>query len=194
MTYIYAYTKDNKAYVGKTINLKQRKVDHKRRFDGWDYQVIDSIDSFNKSQWKPLESCWITAYEEGGYEMVNKNRGGGGQEKASEETKAKLSAAAKGKPKSEEHKANMCKPKSEEHVAKVIAAKRGKPNPKIAVALKGRVISEEWKAKISTTKRGKPNPKVAAALKGRVISEETKAKMSASITKWWAEQKLRKGI
>ena len=79
MTYIYSYTKGNQAYIGKTKNLSDRKSKHKIRFYGWDYQVIDSINSVKKEDWKPLESCWITAYEEGGYVLENKNKGGNGR-------------------------------------------------------------------------------------------------------------------
>ena len=111
--------------------------------------------------------------------------------KLSEETKAKISAARKGKkgkPHSEESKAKISaankgkkgKPLSEEHKAKISAANKGKPlseetKAKLSASLKdnipwnkGRKLSEEHKAKLS------------ASLKGREFSEETRAKLSAA--------------
>jgi hypothetical protein len=172
MTYIYAYTKNKKAYVGKTTNLNRRKKEHFKRFAGWDYQIIDYINSVDKLQWVPLECCWITAYSEAGYEMQNKNRGGGGQTTVSKETRAKISASQKGR-----IAPNKDIPMCQEQKNKISISKKGKPNPKTGDALRGRKA-----------------PHVTAAHTGKKHSEETIAKRSASITKWWAKRKLEKGM
>ena len=95
----------------------------------------------------------------------------------SQEHKAKLSAAKKGKPSS-----NRGKPRSEETKAKQSAARKGKKQPNISAAKKGIPIrprskesndklsnstkgvskkpqTEEHKAKISAVKKGIPQPK-----------------------------------
>jgi len=80
ITYIYTYTQGNKAYIGKTKNLNKRKSDHKPRFGGWDYNIIDSVNSFDKSEWKPLESYWIEQFRQWGYNLANKNKAGSGKD------------------------------------------------------------------------------------------------------------------
>lgn len=91
----------------------------------------------------------------------------------SEETKAKQSAALKGKPKSEEHKAKLSaastgRSKSEEHKAKM------------ADAQKGKTASEETKAKMSAASTGRTHSDDSKAKMRKPKSEETKAKMSAA--------------
>ena len=86
-----------------------------------------------------------------------------------DETRAKVSASMKGRPKSLETKAKISasmkgKPKSEETKAKMSAAKKGK-----SPWNKGKQWSEETKAKLS------------AAHKGKHFSEESKAKISAAL-------------
>jgi hypothetical protein len=77
-TIIYAYTQNNQAYIGKTKNPVLRQAHHKERFKGWDYAVIDSIDSFDRNEWKPLETYWIEQFRQWGYNLLNQNKGGGG--------------------------------------------------------------------------------------------------------------------
>lgn len=61
-----------------------------------------------------------------------------------EETRAKISAANKGKP----------------------SPMKGKKNPGLSAALKGKKQSPEHIAKLTEIRKGKPNPKVSAAKKG----------------------------
>ncbi len=101
--------------------------------------------------------------------------------KATEETKAKMSKAWKGKSKSEESKAKMSisskgKAKSEEHKAKLSEAKLGEKN-----GMFGKTLSNETKAKISKSLKGKTRSeeskaKMSKAQLGRNRSEETKSK------------------
>ena len=87
--------------------------------------------------------------------------------KHSEESKAKISAAKKGKTRG---------PMSEEQKAKMSAAQKGKK------------MSEESKAKLSASRKGKTQgpmseeqkAKMSAAQKGKRHSEESKAKMSTA--------------
>ena len=78
-TIIYAYTQGTNAYIGKTRLPNHRKAGHKSRFSNWEYAVIDSVDSFDKSEWKPLESYWIEQFRQWGYTLENLNKGGGGR-------------------------------------------------------------------------------------------------------------------
>ena len=89
----------------------------------------------------------------------------------SEETRAKMSTALKGKTKP---------PRSEEHRAKMSTALKGKTKPlkseehraKVSAALKGRPLSEEHRAKISAACKGRVSHN-----KGKTFSEEHKAAM-----------------
>lgn len=76
----------------------------------------------------------------------------------SEESKAKMSAAKKGK--SPWNKDKQCPSETK---------------AKISTALKGKQFSAEHKAKLSAAKKGKPT-----WIKGKHLSEESKAKMSAA--------------
>jgi hypothetical protein len=110
---------------------------------------------------------------------------GGGNASPSEETRAKLSAANKGKV--SPHKGI---PKSEEHKAKLSAVKKGKKHTeetktKLSTINKGKKLSAETIAKRSATVMGakrseETKAKMSAAGKGKIISEETKDKMSAA--------------
>jgi hypothetical protein len=119
-------------------------------------------------------------------------------QKHTEESKAKQSAAKKGKPCSEETKAKISaakkgKPQSEETKAKISAAKKGKTHTEEAKPRTRKPCSEETKAKMSATNKGKMHTeeskvkmrkpksdehkaKISAANKGKPCSEETKAK------------------
>jgi len=71
------YGDPNKIYVGKTKNCRYR--DHRKKF-GNDilFTYIDEINSFKSEEWKPLEIYWIEQFKQWGFEVQNKNAGGGG--------------------------------------------------------------------------------------------------------------------
>lgn len=101
-THIYLITNidDNpyKAYVGKTKDFATRSYVHKRRFGNRIIiAIIDEVNSVQRSDWKILECYWIEQLGQWGYELVNKNKGGGGTEYHSLTTKKKLSTARSGK-------------------------------------------------------------------------------------------------
>jgi len=67
----------NKIYIGKTKN--SREADHKHNLGkNIYYTVIDEIHTLTKEDWKLLETKWIQHYRNLGYEVTNKNNGGGG--------------------------------------------------------------------------------------------------------------------
>lgn len=102
--------------------------------------------------------------------------------------------------------------RSDEFKAKVSAAQKGKPKPgrrgllhsaehraKISAGLKGREVSAETRAKISAAQKGKPRPELVGRklsadglerLRKRVFSEEHRLKISAGIRSAWARKKL----
>ena len=101
MTYIYlvenCYNDPNKVYIGKTKN--SRKTNHKKTY-GHDikYTIIDQVDSLNKKDWEPLETFWINYFKFLGFKLMNiRQKGGGGVEFCSEDTKKKISKALKGR-------------------------------------------------------------------------------------------------
>lgn len=97
------------------------------------------------------------------------------QKPTSDETKAKLSAALKGRE------------FSAEHLAKIQKSKKSNPNYEAANAASVERLNQaranmtdeqraQWKAKLSATRKGVPRPDLA----GRKVSEEAKAKISAA--------------
>jgi hypothetical protein len=103
----------------------------------------------------------------------NKSRRG---QEFSEETRSRMSAASKGKPKSPEHRAKIrlaALNRSSEHIAKIAeglarARSEGKGKP-----FQGKTHSAETKAKMSKAQKGRPK------------SPEHRAKLSAATQAWW---------
>jgi len=100
ITYIYlvenCYEDPNKVWIGKTKN--NRKSNHKRVFGKKiSYTIIDQVNSLLQKDWKPLECYWIEQFRQWGFDIQNKNGGGGGSNFLTEETKLKISKALKGR-------------------------------------------------------------------------------------------------
>ena len=117
--------------------------------------------------------------------LLNLTDGGDGNVgwKHSEESRARISVAQKGRPVAAETR------------AKISAAQKGKPRPavtaetgaKISAALKGkprRPFTAETRTKMSAAKRNLSSDtraKMSAAQTGRIITSETRAKISAAL-------------
>lgn len=133
--------------------------------------------------WPERERHWISHYRDSGASLTNLSQGGDGHNgfHTSEETRAKLSAASKGK-------------KRPGISAKLSAAFKGRvvsdqTREKIAAGLRGKEIPAEVRERISATLTGRTKPprtaehcqKIADRAKGRKRSEETKAEVAAKL-------------
>jgi len=88
------YGDPNKVYIGKekSDKIRSRKGDHKNTYGkNIIFTYIDEINSFKCHEWLPLEKYWIEQFKCWGFEIMNKNRGGGGVDFMSDESKLKLS-------------------------------------------------------------------------------------------------------
>lgn len=124
------------------------------------------------------EQFYILKFKAQGHCLLNATDGGRGLLNPTQETRAKISKAHKGKPKSEEQR-------------KIMAAHARNHSPearkKMSEANKGRKVSQETRKKMSEARKGKkPHPnasspearaKISKALKGRVFSEEHRNKL-----------------
>lgn len=98
----------------------------------------------------------------------------------SEEHKAKISQALKGKPKSQAHIGKMHKPKSEEHKRKLSEAIKGKPvGDRLTSEGRQRLIDINTGSKRSAESRAK----MSKSAKGKILSPETKAKLALTSAK-----------
>lgn len=140
------YNDPNKVYIGKSCG--SRKSPHKKTFGtNIVYTYIDSINSLDKKDWKPLESYWIEQFRQWGFEVQNKNEGGGGPPKG-----------RKLRPKDKIWKKNIgianSKPKPNYFRNIASEKKKGKPS-----SFLGHHHSIESKDKISRAKIGKSSKK-----------------------------------
>jgi hypothetical protein len=88
MTYIYFLEKDHiPFYIGKTKHPIRRKHKHYQTY-GNDIELIilDEVEN----DWKYWESYWIEQFIRWGFNLLNKNKGGGGPEQYTEEQKQKM--------------------------------------------------------------------------------------------------------
>jgi hypothetical protein len=95
--YIYfLHNNDNVPfYVGKTNNIIKRKLNHKQKF-GINV-CLEIIDEIHSNEWKFWEKHYISLYKSWGFNLLNKNKGGGGSEFFPEDAKLKLSRLFKGR-------------------------------------------------------------------------------------------------
>lgn len=90
MVQIYVIEKDNvPVYVGKTVGFSVRLYYHRKRFGNditWFF-----IDEVEDSKWKFWEYHYINLFKSWGFNLENKNNGGGGPTKYSEEVRKIIS-------------------------------------------------------------------------------------------------------
>lgn len=91
MTYIYILEKNEiPFYVGKAKDVVRRKSRHYQTYgNNINMIIIDNCEDEYK-YWRPLEKFWISYIKYLGFDLVNKNNGGGGPSKYSEEFKFKM--------------------------------------------------------------------------------------------------------
>jgi len=151
-----------KVYIGKTKS--NRKYAHVRTF-GPDikYTVIDSINSLDCKDWKPLETYWIQQFKAWGFEVINKNDGGGGTVQHTNITKNKMSISHWGLIHSEDTKNKIRLSHTGAKRPKYIGEKISKSNTgskKTRIKQrkdKGIPKSEIHRYKMSIAKLGKPS-------------------------------------
>jgi hypothetical protein len=106
MTKIYIVTNIDEnpytIYIGKT-SIKTRHYKHKLTYGSQIvFEYIDEVDSNDSKIWKPLESYWIEQFRHWGYNVLNKNQGGGGLKNHTDEVRKRFSIIRKGIKKSDE--------------------------------------------------------------------------------------------
>jgi group I intron endonuclease len=230
-TYIYTLSDPRTGevrYVGKSVDPTKRLEKHisdaKQKLknsyvQNWirslvNIGIIPVQEVIEKcgEDWVERETFWIAHYRAlPNAQMTNVTDGGEGTcgHIHSEETRAKMSAAHKGK-----NNHNYGKKLSTETRAKISAAHKGKKFSdetlaKISSANKGKKRSDETRAKISAVQKGKKlsaktraklsaahkNPsaetraKLSAAQKGHSVSAKTRAKISAARKAYWAKKR-----
>jgi hypothetical protein len=156
-TYIYlvtnCYNKTNNVYIGKTKN--SRKRDHERTFgDNVVYTIIDEVNSLDKTNWEPLESYWIEQFKQWGFNVLNKNKGGGGPSFHTEEIKNKLKS-----PKPWITECKLGTKNTKEHCNKITKSLMGKKQSKETIEkrsqkLKGQKRNDYTKKLMSEAKQG----------------------------------------
>jgi group I intron endonuclease len=98
-------------YIGKSNDPSHRFYSHSKKY-GKDI-FLETIDEVENDKWKFWEQYWICQFKAWGFNLLNKNKGGGGPDKGrilrpkDQEWKNKIGAANKGKPKSSECKQKM---------------------------------------------------------------------------------------
>lgn len=187
----------NKVYIGKSVSTSHRKHNHKITYGREiNFSIIDSIDSIDKKDWKPLECYWIEQFRQWGFKVMNKNKGGGGPSKYAPDIIAQIrvsndphyqKGSLRNRRISESNKESQ-KWSLERRLKHSIALQGRILGPcsdqrkeKISKANKGRVRSEETRAKLSQISLGrKRSEETKRKMRGRIRSEESKVKQSNS--------------
>jgi len=208
----HVYLVDNKLngkqYVGQTTVGDRRghgklitKAYRKYGKENFTYEVICSGIN-NQATLNFIERFWIKVMDCRVPNGYNLEHGGKTSGKVSDETKAKISNAHKGRKPSEEAKqkmrlAKLGKKHTPEAIERMRIAQLNRPKDVYALVsekLKGRLVSEETKLKIRNGNIGKviseeTKAKIKEARSRQVITEETKQKLSDAAKRQWARQK-----
>ena len=83
-------------YIGKTKDLNNRVSGHKIKY-GLD-TIIEELEVVSQKDAKLMEEYWINQFKSWGFNLINKNKGGGGLEYHTNKTKEKISKKLKSKP------------------------------------------------------------------------------------------------
>jgi len=184
---------EKRAYAKHQRNKHWHSIVNKH---GYKVQIMLDDLTWEEAQQKEREFIQLYGRADLGLgTLANLTNGGDGVlgYKHTEEHIAKLRDIMIGKPKSEETKANMRKPKSKEHVAKSVATKKANgytykfTEEHIAKTVATRRANDSYKqseehiAKTVATRRANDSYK---------RSEETKAKLSAALKAYYAKKRM----
>jgi hypothetical protein len=154
--YIYMLTEHgNPFYIGYTNSLETRIRAHRKAFGK--HIEIEQLDKVEKVKY--WEKFYIDLFRQWGFELRNKNNGGGGMVNASDETKHLMSITRMGKKDTLETRKNK------------------------SMAAKGKKFKDEHKRKLSESKIGISKPAISEGLKAKYAS------MSDEEREQWAEAK-----
>lgn len=182
--YMFTCLANGKRYIGSSYDIYKRlqehlghlaRNDHENHYlqEAWNFYGEDAFDVVI------LEECLLDARNarervlileyspEWNLKLPNLERDAWA---ASEETRAKISAAGRGRPKSEEHRARI----GESQVGKKLSQAT---RDRIAAAHTGKKLSEEHKQKVSEAGRG------------RAKSPEMRAKNSLALKAYWERRR-----
>lgn len=180
-------------YVGKGVlkrcyEFTRRNVHHKNiiaKYGCNNIQIIVTKKDSEESAFKS-EIRLIKILRDAGFDLCNQTDGGEGTCGIirSPETRAKMSAVQKGKPKSAESRAKMSAAKIGKKRSPHSAETRAKMST-AHVGMTGKKQSSEARAKISAARKGKlksaeTRAKMSAAKTGKKCSLETRTKISAT--------------
>lgn len=184
---------NGKIYIGKSVNIRHRIVQHKKSKDvcylqnaikkyGWDaftVEVLEIFEKFDKQKDNHIllerESYYIKLFDstnrDKGYNICEYSNDTTGKI-VSEESRNKMRLAKLG------NKINLGKKHSAESKEKMKLAKLGKSN----VSCLGKPRSNETKEKIRNSKLGvslseSHKEKISKSNEGRIVSDETKEKI-----------------
>jgi hypothetical protein len=192
ITSIYYLTLEDNIpfYVGKThTTLKRRLYTHWRMSNNKNIQ-IHSIDEIPTNEWKFWECYWIEQFKIWGFDLKNKNNGGGGSTKWTQEQKnnplrkKRLSQSLKGKILGVEGYWRN-KTHTKETKQKMSMAHKDIPLSKehkqaISKAMIGHSKTEEWKKNLSKSSTESFGRKVIQQdLEGNIIKEWDSGKQAA---------------
>ena len=152
-------------------------IDAAIRKYGWENFTVEFLEICPVNELNECEIFFIAELDCKAPKGYNLKDGGSGTN-PSKESRARMSAARKGKPSNRKGK-----PLTEEHKAKISVAKTGTPAHN-----KGKHLSEEQKAVLSAANKGENNPNY-----GKHHPPETIAKIKESNKRTWAKKKLENG-
>jgi predicted GIY-YIG superfamily endonuclease len=157
MTRIYILERNGiPFYVGKTLqNIKERFSTHKDKRINSEIIEIDCVDD---NEWRFWESWYIGLFKSWGFELENKNDGGGGRGPgwtSPPERNAKIKASLKNhsqyytdeiREKISKGNKGKLRPFTKEHQQNMLIAKRKQAKPLLMFDLDGNII-KEWESK-----------------------------------------------
>ena len=157
MTKIYVLERNGiPFYIGKTIQeIKDRYYTHGSRKTN---SEIIEIDCVNDDEWRFWESWYIELYKSWGFELENKNNGGGGRGPgwiSPPERNAKIKASMKNhsqyyteevRQRISEKNKGRARPFTEEHQQNMLIAKRKQAKPLLMFDLNDNLV-REWESK-----------------------------------------------
>lgn len=200
--YLLTHIESNRHYVGQSINIKNRLVQHKNSKNktrisnaiakyGFDSFSVEILELCNKDNLNDREVYWVTHHNCVHPNGFNLTSGGGYNTIFSDETKAKIAEANRHRVISEETRNKMRNAQSnrtQEHRQKIGESNKGKKITDshkallLEYAVKNASVNIKKLAKLNTGSKRTPEVRAKMSQKqiGRKYSPETIAKMSAS--------------